>query len=153
MGFSPHPPPKYPKPPPPKPLWKSTKRTKKEKKCLEPRLHTTYPSKILLFFHSLQKKYEFVFHKRPFLSNFLPKPYTIPSLTSRVHHPPSSTPYFLLITWCHRAPLSSTKRQFHLPKRAPLSLERHLTPKPPLLIYEHTIDHFMRWGLPPSLAC
>ena len=36
-------------------------------------------------------------------------------------HPPSSTPYFLLITCLQRVPFSSAKRQLHLPKKTLLS--------------------------------
>ena len=39
------------------------------------------------------------------------------SLTSRVHHPPSSTPYFLLITCFHRVPLSSLRLEAMLRRR------------------------------------
>ena len=67
-----------------------------------------------------------------------------PSLTSREHHPFFSTPYFPLITCFHRAPLSSTKCQHHLQRRALLSKERHLTPKPPFLLYKQTIPWFTK---------
>ena len=68
-----------------------------------------------------------------------------PSLPSRVYYPPSSAPYFLLITCFQRVSLSSMKRQLHLHKRALLSVERYLKPNPPLLLSEHTTTHLTRW--------
>ena len=65
-----------------------------------------------------------------------------PSLTSRVRHPPSSSPNFLLITCFQIVSPSVAKRQFHLHKRALLRVERHLTPKPPFLLSKQTIAHF-----------
>ena len=78
-------------------------------------------SQNLTLLPSPKKKTKLFFIKgHSFLISFQnPTPY--PSLTSRVHHPPSSTPYFLLITCSQRVPFSSAKRQLHLPKKALLS--------------------------------
>ena len=67
-------------------------------------------------------------------------------LTSREHHPPLSSPYFPLITWFHKAFLSFANCQFHLQRRASLSVERHLTPKPSFFLLKHTNFHLTKWG-------
>ena len=61
------------------------------------------------------------------------RPTPCPFLTSQECHPPSSLPYFWLITCLQNALLLLAKRQIHLQRRALFIIERHLMPKPPFL--------------------
>ena len=135
---------KSPKPPPPTPFFKLPRHAKRGKKHTKHRHRTIYPTKISLFYNSPIENTILLLNKDPsFLISFHnPTPY--PSLTSQIRHPASSTPKFLLITCFQRAPLSSTKCQLHLYKTTLLRVDRHLTPKSPLLLSEHTNAHFTR---------
>ena len=73
-----------------------------------------------------------------------PTPY--PPLTSLEHQLLCSSPYFSLISWFHKTPLSFANLQLHLHKSALLREERHFTPKPPFLLSKQTSTHLTRWG-------
>ena len=72
-------------------------------------------------------------------------------LTSHEHQPPSSSPYLPQITCFQRASLSIANRRLHLHRRALLSNDKFLTPKPPFPLFEQTIDHLTKRG-PDSRA-
>ena len=73
-----------------------------------------------------------------------PMPY--PPLSSLEHQPLCFSPYFPLITWFHKAPLSFANLQFHLHKNALLREERHFTPKPLFLLSKQTSVHLTSCG-------